>query len=122
MEKKNFLTLKAKQNITGWLFILPATLLICAMSFYPMIRAFILSFQSGIGANMKFAGFYNYQRLLEDSLFKRTLLNTVLYLILQVPVMLLLALILAALLNDKKVKFKGIFRTAIFLPCATSLV
>lgn len=36
--------------------------------------------------------------------------------------MLILAIVLAVLLNDKKLKFKGFFRTAIFLPCATSLV
>jgi lactose/L-arabinose transport system permease protein len=36
--------------------------------------------------------------------------------------MLILALVLASMLNDKHLRFKGLFRTAIFLPCATSLV
>ena len=44
------------------------------------------------------------------------------YLIIQVPVMLILALILASMLNNKHLRFKGLFRTMIFLPCATSLV
>jgi lactose/L-arabinose transport system permease protein len=39
-----------------------------------------------------------------------------------VPIMLIMALILANLLNNKELKFKGLFRTLIFLPCATSLV
>src|SRR5699024_1567113 len=40
----------------------------------------------------------------------------------QVPIMLIIALVLASLLNNRNLKFKGLFRTAIFLPCATSLV
>lgn len=111
-----------RRRLISWLFILPATLLIAAMSFYPMIRAFLLSFTSGFGKASKFVGFYNYARLFQDSLFKTALKNTFLYLILQVPVMLLLALLLASLLNHPKLKCRGLFRTAIFLPCATSLV
>jgi lactose/L-arabinose transport system permease protein len=48
--------------------------------------------------------------------------NTFLYLIIQVPIMLILAILLAQLLNNKHLKFKGLFRTCVFLPCATSLV
>ncbi len=48
--------------------------------------------------------------------------NTFFYLIIQVPVMLIFALILASILNNKNLRFKGLFRTMIFLPCATSLV
>ena len=48
--------------------------------------------------------------------------NTVLYLIIQVPIMIVLALAISSMLNDKKLKGKGFFRTAIFLPCVTSLV
>ncbi len=106
----------------GWIFLLPAVLLICWMSFYPMIRALILSFRTGVGVHMKFAGGYNYTRMLQDKVFIQALLNNFVYLIIQVPIMLLLALGLASMLNNKNLKFKGVFRTAIFLPCATSLV
>ena len=116
------LTLKTKQNITGWIFLAPATLLIACMSFYPMIQAFILSFKTGIGAKMEWAGAYNYTRMFKDAIFIQALKNNFLYLIIQVPIMLVLALILASILNDKNLRFKGLFRTMIFLPCATSLV
>lgn len=119
--KKN-LSSAQKQNLTGWVFLLPATLLIFAMSFYPMIQAFFLSFKSGIGNNMAWSGLSNYMRLLEDKVFWRALVNNFFYLIIQVPVMLVLAMILASLLNKKDLKFKGLFRTAIFLPCCTALV
>ena len=120
MKKK--LTMEKRRNLTGWAFLTPATILILWMSFYPMFRALILSMQSGAGSNMKFAGLANYQRMVNDKVFWRTTGNTFIYLLLQVPVMLLFAMILASMLNTRNLKFKGLFRTAIFLPCATSLV
>jgi lactose/L-arabinose transport system permease protein len=66
--------------------------------------------------------FYNYKRMFQDSLFMRSVGNTFLYLLIEVPVMLVLAILLAQLLNNKDLKFKGFFRTCVFLPCATSLV
>lgn len=114
--------LKRKQNIIGWGFILPATILIFIFYFYPIIRALLISFQSGVGINLSYAGLFNYRRLFVDSLFKGSLSNVFIFLILQVPLMLFLALIIASLLNDHKLKFRGFFRIALFLPCATSLV
>ncbi|MBE5852198.1 MAG: sugar ABC transporter permease [Lachnospiraceae bacterium] len=115
-------TLNSKRNLIGWVFIIPAFLLIVMMYFYPMIKALILSFYSGVGANFKFVGISNYIHMFKDKVFMQALKNTFLYLIVQVPIMLMVALILATLLNDKTLKLKGLYRTAIFLPCATSLV
>lgn len=120
--QKKHMTLKNKHGLIGWGFLLPATLLIAWMSFYPMIQAFILSMQTGTGINLEFGGLANYARILKDATFRQTLFNTFFYLIIQVPIMLILALALAAMLNNKHLRFKGLFRTAIFLPCATSLV
>ncbi|MCL2044002.1 MAG: sugar ABC transporter permease [Treponema sp.] len=106
----------------GWFFILPAVLLIFIFSFYPMVNAFILSLQSGLGNNLRFTGFRNYYRLFQDTTFLSSVANVFTYLIVQVPVMLLLALILASILNNPRLKFKGFFRTLVFLPCATALV
>ena len=61
-------------------------------------------------------------RDMHGSFLKQAMVNTFTYLIIQVPIMLLLALIFASLLNNKDLKFKGLFRTCIFLPCATGLV
>lgn len=114
--------LEAKIRRTGWVFIAIGTLLICAFNFYPMIQAFWISLHSGKGAALKWTGFSNYMRLPKDVQFITALKNTFFYLVLQVPIMLVMALILASMLNDKTLKGKGIYRTLIFLPCATSLV
>lgn len=115
-------SLRTKNTAIGWSFITIASAMICLFYFYPMVQAFILSLQSGTGTNLTFVGFDNYARLLNDPTFLTTVKNTVIYLIIQVPVMILLALFISVLLNDKTLKFKGVFRTAIFLPCVTSLV
>jgi lactose/L-arabinose transport system permease protein len=117
-------SLSRRRSLTGWTFLLPASLLIVAMNFWPMLQAFILSLQTGRGANLNFADplWYNYERLMSDQLFWMTLRTTLTYLIIQVPIMLMLALILANILNNPNLRFRGLWRTAIFLPCAVSLV
>ncbi len=121
-KRKKKMTLGQKHLITGWLYLLPAAILIFVFSFYPIVRAFIMSLEKGVGQRMTFTGFTNYARIFKDKIFVTTLGNTFLYLIIQVPVMLILALVFASLLNNRNLRFKGLFRTCIFLPCATSLV
>ena len=122
--KKKERNIQAKQQAAGWRFLMPAAILIFIMSFYPMIQALITSFKTGSSANMKWATpfGYNYIRMFQDKLFIRSVGNTFLYLLVEVPVMLILAILLAQMLNNKDLKLRGLFRTCVFLPCATSLV
>lgn len=122
--KKKGMSITGKQRAAGWIYLAPATILIFIMSFWPIIQAVITSFKTGSSANMQWANpfAYNYTRMFQDAVFKRSIGNTFLYLIIEVPIMLVLAILLAQLLNNKHLKFKGFFRTCVFLPCATSLV
>ena len=122
--KKKGMSITGKQRAAGWIYLSPATILIFIMSFWPIIQAVITSFKTGSSANMQWANpfAYNYTRMFQDAVFKRSIGNTFLYLIIEVPIMLVLAILLAQLLNNKHLKFKGLFRTCVFLPCATSLV
>lgn len=113
---------KRKVTIVAWAMLFMATIFILVFSYGPMIQAFFLSLKTGKGANLTFNGLANYSRMLKDSTFWKTVSNTILYAMIQIPTMLLLALILAILLNNPKLKFRGIYRTCIFLPCVTSLV
>ena len=122
MNKRKGLNMEQKRNLTGWAFLLPASILIFVFCFYPMVQALILSFQKGTGSAVQPAGFANYVRIFKDATFQQCLFNTIFYFVIQVPIMLILALILAQLLNSPDIKGKGIYRTMIFLPCATSLV
>ena len=124
MGEKKRKSIVAKQQKAGWFFLTPATLMIVVMSFYPIIQAVITSLKTGSSANMSWSDpiIYNYTRMFSDRLFMRSVGNTFLYLIIQVPIMLIVAILLAQLLNNRDLKFKGFFRTCVFLPCATSLV
>ncbi len=109
-------------NQFGWLYVIIPIIFISMFSFYPMIVSFGTSLQTGMGMNLEFNGIGNYTRLAQDPVFKEALKNTLIYLIFQVPVMTVLALTIASILNSPELKCKGFFRTAIFLPCVTSLV
>ncbi len=121
-QSKKKMKLDRRHNLVGWAFLTPAVILIVIMSFIPMVKALLLSFQTGIGNKLKWAGTLNYVRMFQDTVFMQALKNNFVYLIIQVPIMLVFALVLASMLNNKNLRFKGLFRTAIFLPCATSLV
>lgn len=110
------------EQVSGWLFVMPALVLLGIFMIYPIIWSLWMSFQTGRGMNFSFGGFANIVRLTQDPIFLRALGNTFTFLIIQVPIMLVLALLFAAALNDTKLWGRGFFRTAIFLPCVTSLV
>lgn len=120
--KRGLKKMKNKVNLKAWIFTIPSLILIVAFVFYPMVQAFITSFYTGVANNLSFGGIANYQRLLTDTTFQKALFNTLLFLVIQVPIMIILALIISSILNNKRLKLRGFFRTAIFLPCITSLV
>ncbi|MBL8599215.1 MAG: sugar ABC transporter permease [Devosia sp.] len=111
-----------RDHINGWLFIAPALILLGIFMIYPIIWSLWMSFQTGRGMNFSFGGLANIQRLFADTVFLRALGNTMIFLVVQVPIMIILALLFAVALNDTKLWGRSFFRTAIFLPCVTSLV
>lgn len=105
-----------------YLFIAPAVFLFLAFTLYPIVSSLLLSFQTQEGGTTSFVGLDNYVRLLGDDLFYTALRNTFLILVVQVPIMLFFALLLAVALNSALVRLKGIFRIAFFMPVITILV
>lgn len=121
MEKKTKKT-NIRFRMNGWGFVLPSIILFLTLTLWPMINAFYMSLTKGKGNVTTFAGIENYIRLFKDPVFISSTKNTILYFIIQVPLMLFLALIISSMLNNPKLKFRGFFRTAVFIPCVTSLV
>ena len=110
------------ENISGWTFIAPALTLLGLFMVYPIIWSLYMSFQTGKGMNFKFGGFANIYRLTQDPVFLHALSNTMNFLVVQVPIMIILVLLFAVVLNNPKLRGRAILRTAIFLPCVTSLI
>ena len=111
-----------KIDLYGWGFTSFAIVLGVVFIAYPVIKSFMMSFQSIKGLDSQFVGIQNYIRLFSDPTFKISMFNSFMFLIVQVPLMLLIALVLASILNSKLFRFKTFFRTAAFLPSVTSLV
>lgn len=105
-----------KKNIIPWLFIAPALIFILCFSIYPLIETIYLSFMTTRRGDIVFAGLHNFKRLLSDQYFYTSLKNSLIYLIIQVPIMTLLAILLAMALHNGITKLKGLFRTIYFIP------
>ena len=115
-------SIMARENRAGWVFVAPALALLGVFMVYPIFWSLWMSFQTGKGLNFKFGGFNNVLRLTKDPVFQHALSNTLIFLVVQVPVMIVLALLFAVALNNPRLRGRSILRTAIFLPCVTSLV
>ncbi len=107
----------------GYAFVSPFYILFAIFSLYPMLLSIYLSFTrwKGVGP-MEFAGLVNYSLIPIDKVFWQSMVNGLILLLLYVPVMLLLSLVLAVILNSGRIKGYRIFRTIIFLPFVTNMV
>lgn len=111
-----------KRKLTPYVFLLPILVIFAVFIVYPFINTLVLSFQKFDMGSYKFVGLSNYNTLIHDKVFGKSLFNTFFYLIVQVPVMVLLSLVLAVVLNSKLVPRKTFFRMSIFLPAVTALI
>lgn len=114
--------LSRKENWAGWAFAAPALVLIGLFMVYPIIWSLWMSLHTGKGMNLKFNGLANLYRMANDPVLLTALGNTMIFLVVQVPIMIILALLFAVALNNPRLKGRAVLRTAIFLPCVTSLV
>jgi putative chitobiose transport system permease protein len=108
--------------LTPFLFLIPGVIILGAFIFYPMLNAIWLSFTDyNIVADAEFIGMENYKELFADALFWKVLGQTLLYLIIVVPALVILPIFLAILVNQQ-VKGIGFFRSAYYVPVVTSMV
>lgn len=113
-----------QQQFTPYLFLLPALLLLSLTVFYPALQAFFLSFtryEYDITQPPLWIGLENFQRLLSDPVFWKTLKNTVLYLVGVVPILVTVPLGLAILVNRALPGIRW-FRAAYYVPVVISMV
>ena len=114
--------LSKKTRFFPYAMLLPTIVIFAVFMIYPILYSFYLSFTEFTGGTYEFVGLRNYIELFNDPVFYKALFNTFFYLIIQVPVMISLALLLAVLVEQEFIRGKGFFRMATFLPTITSLV
>lgn len=123
---KNKMTPSMKrQAIWGWAFITPTMLGLIILNFYPAVNTIYQSFckTGDFGRGNIFVGLDNFKSVLASAETWQSLWNTVKYMIVEVPLGIVIALVLAVLLQ-KKLSGKTLFRTLYFLPmvCAPAAV
>ena len=113
---------EAKANRDGFLFSLPWLIGFLLFSLYPIVMSAYYSFTDFSAIkDPVWVGLKNYQDLLKDKLFWQSLQNTILYVVISVPVTILVSLLLAALLKVVRVG-KAFFRSVFFLPSILPVV
>ena len=113
---------RRKSRFFPYAMLFPTIVVFAVFMIYPILYSLYLSFTEFTGGTYEFVGLRNYIELFNDPVFYKALFNTFFYLIIQVPVMIGLALLLAVLIEQKFVRGRGFFRMATFLPTITSLV
>ncbi|ANU78760.1 carbohydrate ABC transporter permease [Blautia pseudococcoides] len=101
----------------GWLFILPTVIGLVILNIIPIFQTLYQSFfkTGDFGKGNIFVGVENYIKVFGDHEVWQSLINTFKYAVVEVPFSIVIALVLAVLLN-RKMKGRGIYRTIIFLP------
>jgi len=117
------LSQRGRRNIEGWIFIGPAILGILAFQFVPILVSMYASLTTWDGMNPpEFTGIGNFRRLVvEDTFFRETLRNTIVFTLGHIPLTIVIALMLALLCN-LNLPGISIFRTAYFIPAVSNVV
>jgi multiple sugar transport system permease protein len=121
------------EALTGWLFATPATVMLIVFLLVPIVMALWVSLTKWTGqgspftGGVPFAGGANYAQLLvrqglERDDFMTSIRNTLYYVLLVVPLQTILALFLALVVNQRRLKGRTFFRTAFYFPSVTSSV
>lgn len=115
MKKKNI-----KNRILPYLMVSPYLIHLTLFILFPVVFSIILTFHNwNIISPMEFVGFDNFVRLFQDRLFWKAITNTLVFLLVHIPLQIVVALALAYLLN-RKLFISGFFRAAFFLPVVIS--
>lgn len=114
--------LRRRNTLIGWSFILPNFAGFALLTLVPVVVLFYMSLTDwNIFGTSSFIGLENFQRLFGDGSFRLSLVNTIYYTAMHVPLTIIVSLGLALLLNNR-LRGVAFFRTAAFFPYITSIV
>ncbi len=113
---------RRRTYLWSYVYLAPMMVLLLVFVVYPIIASLGYTFYKwdGIGDPSDFVGLGNFRQIVHDSIFWRSLGHTFVYAAFVVPIQLVLALALALVLNNKKLRFASFYRTLFFLPVVTS--
>ncbi len=121
--KKKKSILEKQRDRTAFVFLLPALILILVFFITPIILSLRFSFTNwdGISKEYNFIGLNNFKYVVNDACFGRILLNTLYLMIIYVPVLNILAIVIAALIVNVKNKIGNFYKSVLFFPNLLSM-
>lgn len=109
-----------KKKFIPYLLVSPYIIYFLLFVAFPVVFSVVLTFNKwDIISPMKYTGLNNYIHLFHDSFFWKSIVNTLIFLSINIPLQIIVALFLAVILNQR-IKFRGFFRAAFFLPVIVS--
>lgn len=107
-------------NPLGYVMSLPYLISFSLFVAFPLVFSFILIFHKwNIITPMQWIGLRNFERLFQDVLFFKAIINTLIFLVIHIPLQIIIALVLAVFLNQH-IRFRGLFRAIFFMPVIIS--
>ncbi|KOP65246.1 carbohydrate ABC transporter permease [Paenibacillus solani] len=111
-----------RENITGYLFILPQFLLFLLFAVYPILEGIRLSLYRVDYQNETFVGLSNYTTLFQDPVFFKSIVNTVIFVVFIVLLTVIFSLFVASSIFDKNAKYVSFIRGSYYIPVMVSMV
>ncbi|MBQ7184101.1 MAG: sugar ABC transporter permease [Clostridia bacterium] len=113
---------RRRENIAGYLFMAPSLMFFLGFVIYPMVMCVVYSFSNYTLSEFTFAGLSNYRRMLGDAIFGKALVNTLILVIVSVPVTCFFSLWVASLISKMADRATSFFRCVFYLPVVTGSV
>ncbi|MCY1143418.1 sugar ABC transporter permease [Actinoplanes sp. Pm04-4] len=119
---------RRRRRYTGWAFAAPFTVLFLVFALLPVVASLVMSVTDMRATDLRtpfavnFVGLDNYTRLFSDDLFVRSAVNTLVFVVVGVPLTIVAAMAAANGLNSGLIRFRTMFRVGFYLPVVTSIV
>ncbi len=110
------------QKVAPYVFVLPFVLSFAFFWIYPLISAFLMSFQDIGAITSEWVGLANYTKLLKDNVFHTAVGNSVKYMFFTLILLIPFPMMFAVLLDSNLVKAKGVWKAILYMPALTSVV
>lgn len=113
---------RRRENIAGYLFMAPSLLFFLGFVIFPMVMCLVYSFANYTMMDFGFAGFANYRQMFHDPIFIKSLINTILLVVVSVPVTCVFSLWVASVISKLADRTTSFFRCVFYLPVVTGSV
>ncbi|MBN2981708.1 MULTISPECIES: carbohydrate ABC transporter permease [Cohnella] len=111
------------QKVAPYVFVLPFVLVFLVFWLYPLGSSVQMSFQKTmLGQEAQWVGFANYAKLMGDTVFLKAVTNSVVYMVLTIAILVPIPMLFAVLINNRFMRGREFFKSALFLPALTSVV